>query len=369
MDGGKFDTSFGNPKAFISYSQDSIEFADKILDFSNNLRHEGIDTILDQYEESPPEGWPRWMENSINSADYVIVICTKGYQCKILGQVDAGIGRGAKWEGNIIYQKLYMSDSMNTKYLPVIFSHADIEFIPTPIQGSTYYDISSPEGFDALYWRLRGTNAKQKPPLGKLRPLPVKERKTLFITSMIDIDTWNKAIWRGAGFLVRYYTIPTLLLPFIHEKYAAKIFTDWIATVGRNDKNDDIRVALVEGDMPGEEKGYYVIIGSNIDEAIKRAEKQKIPSDEMLLLNISRIIRANPSDNFLLFNMFKDDYRKAGEYILMPAIIDERTNQIKPLPQYSIHKRKLIYRDIKDINEHDEDAIVLAKNKPWTKRT
>lgn len=43
-----------NPKVFISYSQDSVEFADKVLDLSNKLRREGIDAILDQYEESPP---------------------------------------------------------------------------------------------------------------------------------------------------------------------------------------------------------------------------------------------------------------------------------------------------------------------------
>ena len=58
-----------NPIVFISYSQDSVTFADQVLAFSNKLRSEGIDTILDQYEEAPPEGWPRWMENSINKAD------------------------------------------------------------------------------------------------------------------------------------------------------------------------------------------------------------------------------------------------------------------------------------------------------------
>ena len=77
-----------NPVVFISYSQDSIAFADQVLDFSNRLRSEGIDTILDQYEEAPPEGWPRWMENSINKADYVIVVGSKGYYNKIYGKVD-----------------------------------------------------------------------------------------------------------------------------------------------------------------------------------------------------------------------------------------------------------------------------------------
>ena len=45
-----------NPIVFISYSQDSMAFADRVLEFSNKLRSEGIDTILDQYEESPAEG-------------------------------------------------------------------------------------------------------------------------------------------------------------------------------------------------------------------------------------------------------------------------------------------------------------------------
>jgi len=31
------------------------------FEFSNSLRKEGIDTILDQYEESPLEGWARWI--------------------------------------------------------------------------------------------------------------------------------------------------------------------------------------------------------------------------------------------------------------------------------------------------------------------
>jgi hypothetical protein len=49
-----------HPKVFISYTHDSKDHADKILEISNRLRTQGIDTILDQYETSPKEGWPRW---------------------------------------------------------------------------------------------------------------------------------------------------------------------------------------------------------------------------------------------------------------------------------------------------------------------
>ena len=36
-----------NPTVFISYSHDNASHIDKALQFSNKLRHEGIDCILD----------------------------------------------------------------------------------------------------------------------------------------------------------------------------------------------------------------------------------------------------------------------------------------------------------------------------------
>ena len=53
------------------------------------------------------------------------------------------IGRGVKWEDNIIYQKLYITDSLNTKFIPVVFDDSDLTYIPTPLQGSTYYNAAS----------------------------------------------------------------------------------------------------------------------------------------------------------------------------------------------------------------------------------
>ena len=149
------------------------------------------------------------------------------------------------------------------------------------------------------------------------------------------------------------------------KKYAIKIFEDWIATVGKDDNNEDIRIALVEGDVPGEAEGYYVVVGNNIDEAVKRAEASGSSIDELMIFNVSRIIRANPTDNFQAFNYFKEAYNKYGEYILMPAVLNERTGQIKPLPGYGIHKKQLIYRHISDITENDQDAILLQKDKPY----
>ena len=68
-----------NPKVFISYSHEDALFEQTVLNFTNKLRSEGIDANIDLYEEVPAEGWPRWMDNQIRIADYVLVVCTKSY--------------------------------------------------------------------------------------------------------------------------------------------------------------------------------------------------------------------------------------------------------------------------------------------------
>ena len=51
-----------------------------MLKLSNRLRNEGVDCNIDQYETSPPEGWPRWMTNQIETADFVLIVCTEKYE-------------------------------------------------------------------------------------------------------------------------------------------------------------------------------------------------------------------------------------------------------------------------------------------------
>lgn len=62
-----YNVDMGNT-VFISYSHDNIEHLSRVLTLSNNLREEGFDCVLDQYEIEPPEGWPRWMDNEIRKA-------------------------------------------------------------------------------------------------------------------------------------------------------------------------------------------------------------------------------------------------------------------------------------------------------------
>jgi len=51
-----------SPTVFISCSHDSEKHSRKVLALSNRLRQEDdINAVFDQYEDSPAEGWPRWV--------------------------------------------------------------------------------------------------------------------------------------------------------------------------------------------------------------------------------------------------------------------------------------------------------------------
>jgi SEFIR domain len=50
------------PKVLISYSHDSTEHSELVLELANRLRRDGIDCMIDQYVVEPEEGWLLWME-------------------------------------------------------------------------------------------------------------------------------------------------------------------------------------------------------------------------------------------------------------------------------------------------------------------
>jgi tetratricopeptide (TPR) repeat protein len=166
-----------HPRVFISYSHDSREHMDGVLDLSNRLRTAGIDCHIDQYEESPPEGWPQWTLNQFEAADFVLVVCTENYERRFRGKEAMGTGLGVKWEGAIITQELYDAENRNTTFIPVFFSPEDSAYAPIVLRGATRYILSSEEDYEALYRRLTQQPLTQKPALGSIRPMPPLARK------------------------------------------------------------------------------------------------------------------------------------------------------------------------------------------------
>jgi hypothetical protein len=158
---------------FISYSHDSRSHNDRVLALANRLCKEGIDVSLDQYEQSPPQGWPQWMYQQIEKSNYVLIICSMNYLQKINGQTNKkSEGFGIKWESLLTLQDIYDNGSLNLRYIPVYFGDSSRDQIPKIFKGATSYQIETE--YDKLYRHLTNQPAIIKPPIGKIKALSPK---------------------------------------------------------------------------------------------------------------------------------------------------------------------------------------------------
>ena len=362
-----------NPKVFISYSHQDEAYEQRVLAFANKLRSEGIDASIDLYEEAPKEGWPRWMENQIKWADYVIVVASKSYFDKCYG---INKGKGISWEVNIVYQLLYDEHAETAKFIPAFFDEGEEEYILTPMKPFTYYNIE--KEYKKLYWRLRGVKKNEKPPLGELRPLEEKKQKTtMFLSTPIDVNKWNSARWKGMLYCFSPDKPPVLGLLFKNYAAGVEIFKEWRKKWGEGFADEYLAVNYVVPPYPKDcyvykeadcsyGKGYFIIIGPNIDAAAKRAIASGVEPEEMLLTTISRNLWVDEVCGSENRHIFTGLVSKMHKYQLIPAgIIDEK----KPLEdgnvylgfEYAINLRNFTAEHGTDVKENDPCKVVFQK--------
>jgi len=179
-------------KVLISYSHDSPEHDDCVLALTDRLRADGIDAIIDQYETSPPEGWPRWMDRQIEASNFVAVVCTEVYNRRAMGNERPGVGHGVRWESLLIYQDLYDTGSLNTKFIPLLVHGSRDLDIPKPLKGATHYRVDTDEGYWNFYRHITNHHLTPKPSLGKMKSLPPRQRQRSFssITNLPPRNTF-----------------------------------------------------------------------------------------------------------------------------------------------------------------------------------
>lgn len=159
------------PAVFISYTHDSKEHRQRVLELAQRLRADGADCMLDRFVNgSPPEGWPLWMERQIQRADFVLVVCTATYLRRYRGEEQPGKGLGGTWEAVLTRQELYESSARNTKFVPILFPGASRDDIPKPLRPYTSHCL--PDGYVELLRYLTGQPAIVPRPLGQKKLLP-----------------------------------------------------------------------------------------------------------------------------------------------------------------------------------------------------
>lgn len=157
---------------FISYSHDSSEHKSRVLQLADSLNNEGVDTTIDQYISAPSEGWHRWSANQLTHSARVIIVWTPEYSRRCQAIEGDGTGLGSNWEGSIITGDLYRNYMNSDKYLHVVFSKEDTEFLPAQFAGYHVYDLSSNKGYEDLYRKLTNQPSIIKPAVGEIVQLP-----------------------------------------------------------------------------------------------------------------------------------------------------------------------------------------------------
>jgi hypothetical protein len=221
---------------FISYSHDSEEHQQNVLSLADRLRNEGIDCIIDQYEESPSEGWVRWAINQIEEADFVLVVCTEQYSQLFAGKGETTEGQVANWQGAIITQTIYDSQANNTKFIPIAFSAQDFAHIPVILRSATSYAINT--DYEQLYRRLTNQFATPMPALGAIQQLPRFDRQQFFL----DQDSQN--------------SLKQELLN------ASKGLLNWRRTLGENQQITRPELAQLTDRIETETSSTTIVLGS-----------------------------------------------------------------------------------------------------------
>jgi hypothetical protein len=151
------------PKAFISYSHDSMNHKRWVLELASRLRNNGIDAILDQFELQPGDDIPQFMEKHLSDCNKILMICTDNY-----------VAKANKGEGGVGYEKMIITSNLmkridENKIIPII-RQLDSANVPTFLKSKLYIDFCSDEDFEFSYDELVRTIHNSplfpKPPVG-----------------------------------------------------------------------------------------------------------------------------------------------------------------------------------------------------------
>jgi|GEM_PF-1580670 len=189
------------------------------------------------------------------------------------------------------------------------------------------------------------------------------ENGTMKYKSVIDDDLWDQAHWVATAFsfLPIEGGIPAMALAFEHEGPAVKIFQQWHSSFGNEDTDERVRIAIIEGEIPGQADGYTVHLTTNPTYLATRIDRSPGDNEQRYIATLCRFNRMRISQGL---KGFKTALRRFRKYLILPAIFNQHISpELRPLPKLAILKREIYFRHVHEIGSSDLDVSVLAASR------
>lgn len=155
-----------NPRVFISYSWDSEEHREWVLSLATRLRQEGVDVVLDEWNLGLGENRFHFMEQSVVSAEFVLLVCTPLYAEKSNDR-EGGVG----YEANIITAQI-AEKTDKQKFIPVLRTGDWKSSLPVWLKQMVGCNLSATPYSEPEYRKLLRTLHRQQAVAPVLGPRP-----------------------------------------------------------------------------------------------------------------------------------------------------------------------------------------------------
>ena len=246
-----------------------------------------------------------------------------------------------------------------------VFTKDSDETLSEYLSGEEAVEDTVSVGFKAkLYDLVRATNPSKKKVIEELKFGKGKPPADLFdfsrlshrqrrVISPINVRNWDKANWIGVAVGIIPSIAPFLGLIFKNENAAKSIFKDWRDSLGMEDVNDCIRVAIVRGLSTNDPYGYGVVIGGNVETATMQQGDTVIS-----ISRIKHMEHPNPKN----LETFLQEYRIFGRFLLGPAVSANRFENVHFLDECGIGKWHLHVKDAWQIGNNDPDGVIIRSD-------
>jgi hypothetical protein len=138
------------------------------------------------------------------------------------------------------------------------------------------------------------------------------------------------------------------------------LFRAFAKSINHSDRFEELRISIIEGSSEGQQHGYSVHLGPEMEmlQAMATAEDIEITNATMPFFGQVQRMYPIPGQPNLLAR-FKQEFAKHQQYMIAP-VTRRADGQLWCNPDLGIIKSVIHFRELKDIQEDDIDAIALA---------